>query len=69
MTDFNLKDFFKNIFRLDNENPNSKVLIVKFNLETSKGRVKKKLEFFNFVGDPPPPPLKLENIQFFLHDP
>ena len=46
MTDFNLKDFFKNIFRLDNENPNSKVLIVKFNLEISKGRVKKKVGIF-----------------------
>ena len=33
-------------------------------IELGQGSKKKKLEFSNFVGDPPPP-LKLENIQFF----
>ena len=36
------------------------------NFDVGKGSIKKKLEFSNFVGDPPPPPLKLENIQFFF---
>ena len=33
----------------------------------TKGRVKKKkVEIFQLCWNPPPPPLKLENIQFFF---
>ena len=55
----------------DRDKPQPKCVAQKYQA-LSQGRVqKKKLEFSNFVGDPPrPPPLKLENIQFFfLHDP
>ena len=47
-------------------NLNQSVLRKNIRLCLKEGFKKKKLEFSNFVGDPPPPPLKLENIQFFF---
>ena len=45
--------------------PNMRKKLTKKIYPTS--HVRKKWKFSNFVGDPPPSPLKLENIQFFIH--